>query len=99
MANERTRRMVANICMSMVRNYFDDLTEYYAGDEGRFSRMVTDGGRQLPSASPQGWANHISLLSIECLDYHTAELRLIFAQLADWELVVDAEILGEVTNG
>lgn len=96
MTNERTRRMAANICMGMVRQYHNDLAEYYAGDDGRFSRMVVDQGKSLPSASPAGWANHINNLAIECVDYHADELRLIFAQLAAWGLTVDDSIFGEV---
>lgn len=96
MTNERSRRLVANICMQMVRQYHNDLAEYYAGDEGRFSRMVTDGGRQLPSASPAGWAQHINNLAIECVDYHADELRLIVTQLRAWGLTVDDSIFGEV---
>lgn len=96
MTPERTKRLIASLCMGMVRNYYHDLTEYYAGDEGRFSRMVTDGGRQLPSASPQGWANHINNLAIECVDYHHAELCTIFTQLVAWNLQIDQTILTEV---
>lgn len=96
MTNERTRRLVARLCMGMVRNYYHDLTEYYAADSARFSRMVTDGGKQLPSASPQGWANHINNLAIECADYHADELRTIFAQLTAWGLQVNDSVLNEV---
>jgi len=96
MTNERTRRMVANICMQMVRQYHNDLAEYYAGDEGRFSRMVVEGGKSLPSASPSGWAQHINNLAIECVDYHADDLRSIFAQMRAWGLIVDDTILGEV---
>lgn len=96
MTNERTRRLVANICMGQVRQYYSDLAEYFAGDEGRFTRMVTDGGKQLPSASPQGWATHIERLAIECVDYHADELRTIFAQLTAWGLQVNDSVLNEV---
>lgn len=96
MTNERTKRLVANLCMDMVRMYHRDLAEYFAGDTGRFSRMVVDGGKALPSASPQGWANHIGNLSIECIPYHAEELRPIFTQLAAWGLTVDSGILDEV---
>ena len=95
MTNERTRRLVSSLCMQMVRKYRDDLAEYFAGDTGRFSRMVVDGGKQLPSASPQGWANHINNLAIECADYHADELRLIFAQLTAWGLKIDDSILSD----
>lgn len=95
MTPERTRRAVANLCMGMVRNYYHDLSEYYAGDTGRWTRMVTDGGKQLPSASPQGWANHIQNLSIECVDYHADELRSIFTQLTAWGLKIDSTILSD----
>lgn len=95
MTNERTRRLVSSLCMQMVRKYRDDLAEYFAGDTGRFSRMVVDGGKQLPSASPQGWANHISNLSVECVDYHAEELRSIFTQLKAWGLTIDESILSE----
>lgn len=97
MTNERTRRLAASIYMGMVRQYHNDLAEYYAGDEGRFSRMVVEGGKSLPSASPQGWAQHINNLAIECADYHAADLRLIFAQLRAWGLNADDTTLGEVT--
>ena len=96
MATERTQRMIANICMSQIRNYYNDLKEFYTGqDAGRFNRMVVDGGKQLPSASPSGWANHINLLAIECADYHADELRLIFDQLKAWGLTVDDSLLQE----
>lgn len=96
MSNPRTQRIIANICMSQVRNYYRDLQEFYSGDHARFNRMVVDGGKQLPSASPAGWANHINLLAIECADYHAGELRMIFAQMAAWGLTVDDSILDEV---
>lgn len=92
MTNERTKRLVANLCMDMVRMYHRDLAEYFAGDTGRWTRMVVDGGKQLPSASPQGWANHIGNLAIECVDYHAAELRLIYADIAAWGLKIDSTI-------
>ena len=92
MTNERTKRLVASLCMQMVRKYHADLCEYYAGDVSRFTRMVVDGGRQLPSASPQGWCNHISNLSSECVEYHAAELRLIYADIAAWGLKIDSTI-------
>ena len=92
MTNERTRRLLASISMQMIRKYHADLAEYYAGDSGRFSRMVVDGGKALPSASPQGWCNHISNLSIECVEYHAAELRLIYADIAAWGLKIDSTI-------
>ncbi len=95
MTNERTKRLVANLCMDMVRMYHRDLAEYFAGDTGRWTRMVVDGGKQLPSASPQGWANHIGNLAIECVDYHAAELRSIFTQLKAWGLTIDESILSE----
>lgn len=95
MTPERTKRLVASLCMQMVRKYYHDLCEYYAGDEGRFTRMVVDGGRQLPSASPQGWCNHISNLAIECVDYHRLELADIFAQLKAWGLSIDDSILSD----
>lgn len=98
MTPERTRRAVANICMQMVRNYYHDLSEYFAGDEGRFSRMVVEGGKSLPSANPQGWANHINNLAIECVDYHATELRSIFTQLAAWGLIPDDSILSMETH-
>lgn len=95
MTPERTKRLVANICMQMVRKYHADLAEYYAGDSGRFSRMVVDGGKALPSASPQGWAQHIQNLSIECIPYHTEELRPIIAQIKVWGLKIDDSILSD----
>ncbi len=98
MSNERTRRLVASICMQMVRKYHGDLAEYFAGDEGRFTRQVVDGGKALPSASPQGWAKHIDNLSIECVEYHAAELRPIFVQLTAWGLSVDSTILDEAVR-
>ena len=95
MTPERTKRLVANICMQMVRKYYHDLAEYFAGDEGRFTRMVVDGGKQLATASPQGWANHISNLAIECIPYHTEELRPIIAQIKVWGLKIDDSILSD----
>lgn len=100
MTSERTRRLISNLCMGQIRQYHNDLREYFAGDEGRFTRMVTDGGKQLPSASPQGWAQHIANLSIECIPYHATELRLIYADLAAWGLKADSTIFdNEVCNG
>jgi len=96
MTNERTRRLLASIAMQMVRQYRDDLAAYYAGDVSRFTRMVVDQGKALPSASPQGWANHINNLAIESVPYYADELRTIFAQLAAWDLKIDDSILNEV---
>lgn len=95
MTNDRTKRLVANICMSQIRKYHHDLSEYFAGDAGRWTRMVESGGKALPSASPQGWANHIQNLSIECADYHADELRSIFTQLSAWGLKIDDSILSD----
>ena len=95
MTPEQRRRLNANVCMWLIRNYHHDLCEYYAGDEGRFSRMVTSGGQQLPSASPQGWASHINNLAHECVEYHGDKLRSIFDQLAAWGLKVDHSIFNE----
>lgn len=93
MTNETTRRLTANILMSLVRGYYRDLSEYYSGDTGRFTRMVVDGGKQLPSASPQGWANHISNVAPDCLEYHADEIAGIAAQLRVWGLTVDETLL------
>ena len=93
MTNERTKRLVANICMDMVRKYYHDLCEYFAGDVGRFTRMVVDGGKALPSASPQGWANHINNIAPDCLEYHADEIAGIAAQLRVWGLSVDETLL------
>ena len=96
MTNETTRRLTANILMSLVRGYYRDLSEYYSGDISRFTRMVVDGGKQLPSASPQGWANHINNIAPECIDYHASEIAGIAGQLVAWGLSVDSALLGEV---
>jgi len=81
--------------MSMVRNYFRDLNEFYAGDTGRFERMVGAGGKSFETTSPAGWARHIDLLALECIDFHADELRRIFDQLTVWGLTVDHSIFGE----
>jgi len=81
--------------MSQIRQYHNDLSEYFAGDDGRFVRMVTDGGKQLPSASPQGWANHIQNLAIDCVDLYHAELAAIFAQLKTWGLNVNEDLFND----
>jgi len=79
----------------MARNYYHDLTEYYQGDTGRFDRMVGQAGKSLATASPQGWARHIDLLALECIDFHADELRRIFDQLTVWGLSVDYSIFDE----
>jgi len=92
-------RPVAKLCMSLVRIYYRDLCEYFAGDVGRWSRMVIDGGKSIPTASVQGWASHIDHLAPECVEYHADELRRIFAQLGAWGLTVNHSIFDESGEG
>jgi len=88
-------RPIAKLVMSLVRIYYRDLTEFYQGDEGRWSRMVIDGGKSIPTASVQGWATHISQLAPDCVEFHADELRRIFDQLSAWGLTADHSIFDE----
>ena len=76
-----------NVKMWLIRMYYNDLAEYFAGDDGRFTRMVVDGGEQFDTASPAGWAKHIAnCTTAETLVYCRAELDQIYAQLGAWGL-------------
>ncbi len=92
MSPPRSRWHVSNICMSMIRNYFSDLVAYFDGDLARWSRQVGSGGAPLATATPQGWADHITSLAPECIDFHHDELRRIFDQLSAWGLIVDYSV-------
>lgn len=75
--------------MWLIRNYYHDLTEFFGGDEGRFTRMVGSGGRQFETASPQGWAKHIvNCTTVEVLAHYRAEIEKIYRQLRAWGLPV-----------
>jgi len=91
-------RLIAKLCMGMIRNYFHDLNEFYAGDHGRFERMVGAGGKSFETASPAGWALHIRNLQPECEGYHDDELSAIHAQLAEWDILAYIN-RGEPANG
>lgn len=80
----RQRQAVANIKIWLIRRYLRDLTEYYQGDEGRFTRMVVDGGRSLPSAHPAGWVGHIANCAPAAVEFYREELDAIYAQLRAW---------------
>lgn len=80
----RQRQAIANVKMWLIRLYYTDLMAYYAGDEGRFTRMVVDGGRSLPSAHPAGWVGHIVNCAPDAIEFHRDELDAIYRQLRDW---------------
>ncbi len=54
-----THVRAASVKVWLIRSYHGDLTEFYAGDEGRFNRMIIDQGKSAPTANPHGWAQHI----------------------------------------
>jgi phage gp29-like protein len=73
--------------MWLIRNYYHDLTEFFAGDEGRFSRMVEREGKSLATAHPHGWAQHIvNCTTVEAVEFYRDELQAIYAQLVEWNL-------------
>lgn len=81
------RKAKAGVIMWTIRNYMHDLTEFYAGDEGRFSRMVVDQGKGLATASPAGWAQHIiNCTTGDVVDFYRCELETIYTQLVAWKL-------------
>lgn len=78
------KRSHANCRMWLIRNYFHDLTEFYSGDEARFTRMVIDGGKSLETANSSGWAQHIINCTIDAIEFYSEELTLIYKQLQVW---------------
>lgn len=73
--------------MWLVRKYFNDLTEFYAGDEGRFTRMVGAGGKQFETASPAGWATHLRSCITPAVEAASPdEVAAMLAQLEAWGL-------------
>lgn len=93
------RRARANISMWLVRSYMHDLTEFFAGDEGRFSRMVEREGKSLPSAHPAGWAQHIvNCTTEEATEFYRSELEAIYEQLIKWKLLAEAPASTKGTN-
>jgi len=84
------RQTRANIAMWMIRLYYHDLSEYFAGDEGRFNRMVVDGGKGIPTAHPHGWAQHIiNRTTADAIEFYRDELRTICTQLVEWRLIAE----------
>lgn len=84
------RQATARVKMWLIRMYHNDLVEYFAGDEGRFNRMVVDGGKGLPTAHPHGWAQHIvNCTTAEAVEFYRGELVAIYRQLITWRLVAD----------
>jgi len=82
------RQARAGLKMWMIRNYFHDLAEFYAGDENRFGRMVVDQGKSLPSAHPAGWTQHIvNCTTAEAIEFYRPELVKIYMQLISWRLL------------
>lgn len=87
------RRATAGVRMWSIRNYMHDLTEFYAGDENRFGRMIVDQGKGLATAHPAGWAQHIvNCTTADVVDFYRAELEAIYAQLVAWKLPTAMEI-------
>lgn len=79
--------LTINVKMWLIRNYYHDLAEFFAGDENRFGRMVGQAGKQFDTASPLGWAKHIAnCTTAETLAHYRAELEPIYAQLRAWGL-------------
>lgn len=82
------RRLRANNAIWLIRTYYHDLSEYFAGDEARFSRMVVENGKSLPTAHPAGWAQHIvNCTTAEAIEFYSHELRPIYGQLITWGLL------------
>jgi len=76
-----------NVKMWLIRMYYNDLAEFFAGDENRFGRMVGQGGKQFDAASPLGWGRHIlNCVTPEVLAHHGEEIDRICSQLRDWGL-------------
>lgn len=82
------RRLRASNAMWLIRRYYHDLSEYFAGDLSRFSRMVVDGGKPLATASPAGWTQHIvNCTTQEAIEFYRHELTPIYGQLIAWGLL------------
>ena len=93
MAPVERRRSSAGVTMWLIRNYMYDLSEFYAGDEGRFSRMVVDQGKGLATASPAGWAQHIvNCTTADAVEFYRCELETIYTQLVAWKLPTSSMI-------
>ena len=79
--------LAANVKMWLIRQYYNDLSEFFAGDENRFGRMVGQGGKQFETASPLGWAKHIlNCVTVDVLTHHGEEVGRICGQLSKWGL-------------
>lgn len=85
-------KMRANIRMWSIRNYYNDLIEFYAGDDARFNRMVVDGGKSLATAHPQGWAQHIINCSTDAVEFYRDEIAVIYGQLCNWDLEISMPV-------
>lgn len=84
------RQSRANCYMWLIRSYYHDLTEFYAGDEGRFSRMVEREGKSLATAHPAGWTQHIvNCTTPEAVEFYRDELIGIYTQLTEWRLLAE----------
>lgn len=93
MTAEQQRKSRAGIKMWAIRNYYHDLAEHFAGDEGRFSRMVEREGKSLQTAHPHGWAQHIiNCTTSDVVEFYLAELDAIYAQLLQWNLPTFATV-------
>lgn len=84
MTQTESAKLVANIRLWSIRNYLHDLAQFYAGDEGRFTRMVVDGGKSLPSAYPGGWVQHITNLLPTVIEFYPGEVSGVVEQLQAW---------------
>lgn len=94
------RQSRANVAAYMIRMYYHDLSEYYAGDEGRWNRMVVDAGKGLPTAHPHGWAQHIvNCTTAEAVEFYRDELVAIYQQLIAWRLVAVMPPQLDILNG
>lgn len=101
MTPEQRRQSSANCRMWLIRNYMHDLAEHFAGDEGRFSRMVVDQGKSLQTAHPHGWTQHIvNCTTDEAVEFYRDELIAIYQRLVAWKLLAEVpEVLTAIDAG
>lgn len=94
------RQRKANVKMWLIRKYYHDLSEYFAGDENRFGRMVGREGKNFETASPSGWTKHIANCATdEAVEFYRDELVAIYRQLIAWHLVAVMPPQLDILNG